>query len=249
MIIPMISAILSSKMYKSSSRKNKINSAYNDPLNSELVQQLESYLYTKDDSDKVESIIDNDKDDSRIIRRNSSSTSRNTSIDDTRNLDSYTDDNISKDLYEDSDSEITENAVGDASSIIDKDSNEPDKDETLQEQSDISESSKVLASDKLDLISSESLELMRNTLNSRSDTCGISRISIKDLELWIYYNDKINLNNIMLPCIESLNSMGYTYLEFSRLARSDNAIVFDINQSSENSVKSIKEIVDEEKEA
>ena len=43
--------------------------------------------------------------------------------------------------------------------------------------------------------------------------------------------------------------MGYTYLEFSRLARSDNAIVFDINQSSENSVKSIKEIVDEEKEA
>ena len=48
----------------------------------------------------------------------------------------------------------------------------------------------------------------------------------------------------MVNVIEVINGAGYTYLTFSRLARSNNAIVFDINLVAEQ-VKSIKEIEEE----
>lgn len=62
----------------------------------------------------------------------------------------------------------------------------------------------------------------------RQDTCGVDRVQFKDDEVWVYYNDKINLNNVMSVVIEVLNAANYTYLEFNRLARSDNAMVFQI---------------------
>ena len=65
-------------------------------------------------------------------------------------------------------------------------------------------------------------------LNASEETAGVNRILVKGEELWIYYEDKKNLNNIMGPAIECLNSANYSYLEFNRLARTDNAIVFQI---------------------
>lgn len=75
------------------------------------------------------------------------------------------------------------------------------------------------------------VEAIRGTLNVREDTCGVSRIFIKEKEneLWIYYQDKINLNSVMEPVISVLNSTGFTNLEFNRLARTDNAIVFEVS--------------------
>ena len=50
----------------------------------------------------------------------------------------------------------------------------------------------------------------------------------------------------MVDVIEVLNGTVYTYLSFSRLARSNNAIVFDIN-SVEEPVKPVQEIEEENK--
>ena len=79
---------------------------------------------------------------------------------------------------------------------------------------------------------------IKGILNSREDTDGVSRVSTKDdKEVWIYYNDNVNLNDVMVQVIEELNRPGYTYLEFNRLARSDNAVVFVIIKNDTERVK------------
>ena len=70
------------------------------------------------------------------------------------------------------------------------------------------------------------LTILKETLNSVEGLAGVTRIVVKDNELWIYYNDDTNLNNIMTDVIEYIGQ-GYAGVDFNRLARSDNAIVFE----------------------
>ena len=98
------------------------------------------------------------------------------------------------------------------------------------------ESSTVSASSlpRTDVTDNISLEVkdIKGTLNSIASTCGVSRVSVKDdKEVWIHYNDNVNLNDVMVDVIEYMNKYGYTYLEFNRLARSENAVVFVIIKS------------------
>lgn len=73
------------------------------------------------------------------------------------------------------------------------------------------------------------VESIKGTLNSRQLTCGVTRVAVKDDEVWCYYNDSVNLNEVMVEAIDLVSKAGYSYLEFNRLARSDNAIVFVIS--------------------
>lgn len=75
-------------------------------------------------------------------------------------------------------------------------------------------------------------EIIKCTLNGRADAAGVNRILVKDNELWIYYKDSVNLNGVMGVVIEFLNNSGYPYLAFNRLARSENAMVFEIDPSA-----------------
>ena len=70
------------------------------------------------------------------------------------------------------------------------------------------------------------LNILKGTLNGRQETAGVIRIAEKENEIWIYYNDDINLNDVMVDVIEAITSLDTQPLEFNRLARSDNAIVF-----------------------
>lgn len=72
------------------------------------------------------------------------------------------------------------------------------------------------------------VESIKGTLNSQQLTCGVNRVAVKDDEVWCYYNDSVNLNEVMVEAIDLVSKAGYSYLEFNRLARSDNAIVFVI---------------------
>ena len=78
---------------------------------------------------------------------------------------------------------------------------------------------------------------MKGTFNSRKDCVGVSRVAVKDSELWVYYNDDINLNNVMTAVVDLVSELGMTYLEFNRLARSNNAIVFDIVTATDSAVE------------
>ena len=72
--------------------------------------------------------------------------------------------------------------------------------------------------------------IIKKLLNDQEDTSGVVRVDIGDTEAWIYYNDKVNLNDIFDNVIALLKDYKYDMLKFSRLARTDNAVVFDIKE-------------------
>lgn len=162
---------------------------------------------------------------------------------------------ISKDVKEDSDinspdKEVnTDNKPKSSLENTDEDNENQDKEDTdsvddvkgeepkgSEEQKDVSVDSSVSASTgctlpRTDVTDNLNLEVkdIKGLLNSNSDTSGVSRVSVKDdKELWIHYNDNVNLNDVMVNVIELVNQSGYSYLEFNRLARSENAVVFVI---------------------
>lgn len=216
-----IKSISACKLYTAHDNKDKIIAAIQNPINNELVQQLSEYL----DTDK-------------IIRPNAYNTDvDDTSIDDahtdTSNEDSFDFDTSSADDFFSDDFDSSEDIIDDDDSTAD---DTTDVDDPVDEDEPVTQSTKsnrasVTANTTLYIDGSkitESLDVLKGTLNSRSETCGVSRILVKENELWIHYSDSLNLNNVMGPVIELMNS-SYPYLNFNRLARTENAIVFEIS--------------------
>lgn len=215
--------ILSSKLYVSSSRKDKILAAIQDPNNEELVKQVTEYLddefidsrYLNPHNNATkEPEVPDVGDNSEELEDKSSGTGRSTgggfassgfsSMDDI-----FDEGNRSENNPEDDD---------------DLD-NEPVQDDDVAVEEPPIDSSKVI---KASIV----LDVVKGTLNARQDTAGVDRVVEKDSELWIYYNDSVNLNKVMSEAAQELILKGYSMLEFNRLARSNNAIVFDIVKQS-----------------
>lgn len=222
--------LLNCKLYRASKRKSNILGAISDPINSELVKQLRSYLDDKyltsdyldptqtsvDDTAKNEpsSKIDNDNDDRPSVhgqpQQPQVARSGSHISDDANNL-PHPDASSDEDDKDDTDSDTKESTSS-----------------NLQSASQVS-SEPVLSSAQISKIDiSDYAQEVINTLNLRDDTCGVTRSLFKGNEFWIYYNDKTNLNSVMSVVLDVLASAGYTHLEFNRLARTDNAIVFDV---------------------
>lgn len=239
-----MNAIFTSKLYQGSSieRKRKIQSAIQDPVNSELVQQLRRYL---DDKYISEEYLDPDPDDFETHdtdeRTNEATPSRQSPLNEpapprpTAPAHFSPIDRVDETDLQEADEEDTEDMV---------DSIEPprqteDDEGTLSEATKLPRSTKVVSCIDISSISAE----IKGSLNARSDTAGVSRVQIRDKELWIYYNDSISLNNVMDSVIDILFRLGYTYLQFDRLARSDNAVVFMIDGLS-----SIEGVISDDKQ-
>lgn len=245
-----LSRIYSSKLYLTSSRKDKIHATMTSPKNAELVQQLSDYLDDDSKEQLDEAIEEKEAEEAPKPAENEEAGAFDSDIPDESNVfsPSYSggghhspapsappsDMEGEPDLF----AEPSGDEGGEAPA------SEPKPEEPVEESTAIY--GKVTADTKvcpvID-IASES-EVIKGTLNSREDTSGVLRIAIDDNELWIYYKDEVNIGDIMVNVIEVINGAGYTYLTFSRLARSNNAIVFDINLVAEQ-VKSIKEIEEE----
>lgn len=226
-----MNAIFSSKLFKASSRKEKIRAAVSNPINAELVTQLQEYLdeeVTPKGSEQDTEISDTEyramdasdaeKVDSGrpISSLHSAPPFRASSSNDTTSTEDSPEDPISEDTSNESDGEVNESTQ-------------------IKSPYSISASSTLDSS----CLMSNIVEQINGLLNSRQDTCGVSRVISKQNELWIYYDDKINLNNMMGPVISLLNAANYSYLDFNRLARTDNAIVFEIITADSVSLKPI----------
>lgn len=219
-------AIYASKLYKSSKYKDKIRANIVNPVNTELVKQLSEYLSEEAVEDVIDAVpdVDNPNDaQSKDFEKQVSVKHKSISTPkpDTRNIKnmSNSDPNASlDDTTEFEDDEVVDNDA--ESGLEDSESN-------------VDESSTVTGTpiEACDFDIYSRVDEIKGLLNSRQDTSSVNRILIKDNEFWVYYNDSINLNNVMGPAIELLNAANYYYLEFNRLARSDNAIVFQINLS------------------
>lgn len=223
-----VNSIFASKLYRSSKYKDKIQSAINNPINAELVQQLREYL----DEDYVDTQhVDLDNHSNGPIKPKSTigdsiSKSSESNAPSSAHFDSSPSTPSAGQSTETSDDEDSDNENLDSSDISTETVEEPthSSKSTVSAQTVLYRPSTICIEDIPD-----SVELIKGTLNSRDDTSGVARILCKDSELWVYYNDNVNLNNVMGPVIEVLNASGYTYLDFNRLARTDNAIVFQIS--------------------
>lgn len=250
-------SIYASKLYKASKHKDKIHSAINDPMNVELVQQLKEYLDEPEEAEvetnvpEVSEVENKSNSENRSTRENKSSdvsvtkssspTSTSPSLGDNDEAESDKESSESKEekpVKEDSDDNKQDAPEMKKSRSFHSPKKSESKDENSTEskveESVTVESATVLYQQPVqaghcchgDFIDPDAI---KGTLNVREDTKGVSRIFIKDDELWIYYQDKINLNSVMEPVIAVLNGTGFTNLEFNRLARTENAIVFQIS--------------------
>lgn len=218
-------AIYASKLFKSSKRQDVIRAKISSAENIKLVQQLIGEL--DEEYHTVNTVAPELKD--KIEEKKEELNNQAYEMDDDTVEEKHTSHHHAgsrpspsvgvpvSSLVDDSDN-------SDASTENDQaeDSSEPDDEKASVEQST---SVEVIPLDEI-----------KGTLNVSDDTAGVSRIAVKENEMWIYYNDDINLNSIMTDVIERLNTCGYTYLVFNRLARSNNAIIFEIQLNSTNTV-------------
>lgn len=242
--------IYSSKLYVTSTRKDRIKAAINsqDAMNVELVQQLSDYL---DEDSKVlleqaqtyvKQKESGKSEDSSGIVTDAGSTSDNSS---SGSDGSFTRHSFSGSPVDDfGGDDLADIEIPDEGEV----SNESVESEAVESATQVGK--KITAACQIwntldDVI--DDCETIKGTLNAREDTKGVTRLQVSDHELWIYYNDDSNLNDKMIEVISVLNSTGYTYLKFNRLARSNNAIVFDILLNDTEQIKSIKEIEEEKK--
>lgn len=245
-------AIFASKLYKHSMRKDKIASALSNPINMELVQQIEDYLdedATNDVDTHKDGVAEVGKSDIKVDDSDTEITPSESHLDHSSRKSSSIVDKDSVDVDTDN-TKSSENTDVENTTMSDVDEKlgiserdetsvfhtpkKPDSDEkdSVEESTSINSATVLyqpaVESSCCNQIRVDAAEI-KGTLNIREDTKGVSRIFVKDNELWIYYQDKVNLNSVMEPVIEVLNSVGFTNLEFNRLARTDNAIVFEIS--------------------
>lgn len=213
--------IYASKIYKglSKDRQQHIRAAIDNPLNVELVTQLKSYLDEEyqEIAEPVKEVpveIPEEVTDDNVENEESSDAVSKPSAP------SFTPHKSFGDRVAD-----TEEELGDL-----PDNTLEEMPEELPEESadEINESVNV---NKTTITASikDNVHEIKDTLNLSEDTAGVARVNYKDREVWVYYQDSVNLNNVMYETIERLNASGFVNLKFSRLARTDNAIVFDID--------------------
>lgn len=215
-------AIFSSKVYRYSDRKEKIGAALADPVNAELVKQLKKYL----DPEYQHSIYLDPDSSEEFLEGGSHETEKSS---ESTNNTPPPEPHISFHGVP----TAPEVPAEEFSEEVDSDQDEETEvvDETVSEESsegEVEEATKIVSCTDV----KSAVQEIKGTLNARYDTRGVTRVHVKDTELWIHYNDSISLNNVMDTVIELLVALGYSYLYFDRLARSENAIVFRVDVDS-----------------
>ena len=225
--------VLSSFVYSGSSRKLAILAAANNPINTELVTQLvgyldEEYLKPKEEApikpaesrakhaaDKLDS-----KSADQVASQPKSSRSSFSIRDDSRSLASMFGDDVDEPEPEpepesEPESELEPELEPEPESeptVDDKTSTEP-----VEPESEVESSTQI--PDTFESISASAAA----ALNAFDATAGVRSTKVQGNELWIYYKDDVNLNSVMESVIDSMPN---SIVEFNRLARSHNAIVF-----------------------
>lgn len=211
------------KMFRSSSRKNHIKANIANPINVELVQQIED-LTDDNDEDRVTtppSEVSSDKTKERKILKGPSSSPSGGSYSPSFHDNSEP---SGEDIFIPDD----ENSDDSVDSIDSEQLDEPSKsDDTIDDKSSDDE---VESSEAITAVVEDELDInqLKSILNDSSSlTYGVSRISERKNEVWVYYNDDINLNPMLSDIIYAVESSKFKNLEFNRIARSDNAVVFE----------------------
>lgn len=216
--------IFASKLFKTSTRQDKIRAAAQNPVNAELVKQLSEYVdpedkhYLKPSSESDEKIDFGEPDAEFESSDENKSESSSPDFSSAKGPERSTGANGKFDMPEGAEEDLPDMSEG-----PDVAPDEKPADDEISEATDIVDDED---SDPVQYIS-DNIEDIKSLLNE-----DVARVQIKNnsSELWIYYKDKINLNSIMEDEIAALSDSKYSNLEFNRLARTENAIVFSIEE-------------------
>lgn len=234
-----LSKIYASKIYLTSSRQNRIHAAIEDPMNVELVQQVAEYL-DDDSKQKLKEAVSekNAKKSAEDAAKPSEDSDKNV-FDDFESHSapassgghaSIPHSSGSGNVFDDFDTSEPEGNIpeGDENTDIP----EPPTDDVPEDSEPVEEATEITGVDEIDTEDSAVLQsgVVKKLLNAEDDAAGVVRVDIGDDETWIYYDDKVNLNDVLDNVISIIKSNGYDMLKFSRLARTDNAVVFDIKE-------------------
>lgn len=241
-----MNAIFASKLYKASTRKDRIHAAMIAPGNLNLVQQLADSL--DEEYQTPENLgVDTEAEEQEQKTAESNDLFVDEDIDPEKDL--VTVDDLASKMTGGGGHHSAPSHSSPSEPSEEGDSDKPDTDTSdLMPDSPMTEepkkteepaeaSTKITSSTEVQVnpVPAEAINLnvLKSTLNNRADLAGVSRVAQKDNEIWIYYNDEVNLNSIMTDVIEFLMNMNeYKTFVFNRLARSDNAIVFVIELQS-----------------
>lgn len=240
------SIILSSKLFTGSADRTKILSALTNPLNAELIQQEpdaieqptveESPAENKSEQDVADTPTANESKSDAEKKQSGGMDIKNITSDPKpitfkKRNDVDTDDNVQ-----------TEEPADNNNAESDSDSDES----VATESSTTVVGETIEASSNFEYVTLNA-NVIKDTLNNYADTKGVVSINVKDgenEEMWIYFDDETNLNDMIYSVVSLFNSSGYNMLKFNRLARSNNAMVFDVLAVSEP-IKSVVEVADE----
>lgn len=224
----MIKTILSSRFCSTHKRCNGVRAAIDNPLNKELVTQLARYI-----SDETLEELKHKKEDAMDTEVREKVSAPDDVIDNQQDEIAKPDVRAVSDSPDDS-VEIREPSEKEHSAEDDIDVPDEEKEpEAVKSSTQTIETATALYRYPGTYESFASLcNIVKGTLNSRQDTSGVTRTCVKGDELWVYYNDNTNLNNIMTEVVDVISSPADSTLAFNRLARSDNAIVFEIAESA-----------------
>lgn len=250
--------VLNSRVYKNSKFKEKILASANDPINKALVEQVNSYVDSKyvfklqkeleeakaklAEQDEGEEFIGDENEGSDSPVGSKSSGSRSITHTSSTPL-SFT---PSEDFESSSSSDGDEEFDFDDIEIQDGDS-ESSEDEGEIEESTSVDGEVIISSTvtTLDDVSQYVGDIV-GILNLRDDTVGCLYASIKGTdELWVYYDKKVDASQIVENVNKELQRIQCFFLEFNRVSRDDNAIVFTIKLvSNPPQFKSLQEVLD-----
>lgn len=230
----MLEAIYASKMFLSSKNQDKVRSAIADPMNSELVQQLRSYLdddFLREAKEYHEAQELAEELSNPPVEDDFSSPESNDSFSDIPSSPSSSpapSHSMSSDFGDLSDMGVPDenDSVGDFDMGTDTNTDNDTSDLEDDLDDSVEESVKL---NKANVSASKDItpDLM-SILNSSEITNGVRRVNAtQDSELWIYYNDDVNLNHVMESVISSVSTC-CPNVQFSRLARTYNAVVFSV---------------------
>lgn len=228
-----LTAIYSCKLFQASPRQAKIKATFEDPINVELVKQLDEYL---SDEYRPKKVVETEPSENNSDSydewgfENEDSNSSNTPA-------QHDSSRLSEKYGDALDSEGA--AKFEAIQVSEESADSDDTDDTTTTDSSTKVRKAPISADTV--VTAPFVENhvslvglageIKGTLNARNSTQGVVRASVKNDELWIYYSDDINLNNVMSAVIDLLTVANYQFLIFNRLARTDNAIVFTINSN------------------
>lgn len=221
-------AVFSSKLFQASSRKDKIIAAMENPINAELIKQLDEYIgdeyKPKANTDESDTIVESEPAEDEWGFEDDNDSSAPQSHDGGPSLSEKYGDALNAEGEE----KFEATQISDSDDEAEKSAESSTKVQKTSIQADTVVTKPFVENHvTLNGLAGE----LKGTLNARASTAGVVRVSVKNDEVWIYYNDDTNLNNVMSAVIEILNAANYQYLIFNRLARTDNAIVFTINSN------------------